>query len=153
MWARMRMLVTRYARVNDRPSPRRRQQPAWLLEVVAEERARDVEGPRAFHALRFGPAARVFADLHPERSGHIIQIGAIEEGVWQSVDQSERHLASRALQGLVQHDTLMMGDGAVGEAVHDEERRRVLPDVVHRAGRAHPVGDALDGRADQARLW
>ena len=61
-----------------------------------EELARDVEDSRSLDALHLRPAARVLAHLHLKRSRHIIEIGAVEEGVWQSVDQPERHLVSRS---------------------------------------------------------
>ena len=40
-----------------------------LAQVAAEELARDVEDTGPFGPLHFGPAARVFAHLHLERSG------------------------------------------------------------------------------------
>jgi hypothetical protein len=57
-----------------------------LLQVAAEELASDGEYSRALDPLHFRSTAWVFAHLHLERSGHVIQIGAIEEGVGQSVD-------------------------------------------------------------------
>jgi hypothetical protein len=40
----------------------------------------------------------VFADLHLEWPGHVVQVGTIEEGVRQAVDQAEGHLVSCRLQ-------------------------------------------------------
>ena len=52
-----------------------------LLQVAAEELAGDSEDAGPFDAPHFRSAARVFAHLHLERPGHVVQIGAVEERV------------------------------------------------------------------------
>ena len=94
-----------------------------------EELARHREHARTLHALHLGPASRMLADLHPERPTDLVQIVPVEEGMRQAIDQTQRDLLARALQCLVQQDTLPVGDRAVGEAVHDQEWRRLLANV------------------------
>ena len=77
-----------------------------LLQVTAEELARDVEDATPLDPLHFRAAARVLAHLHLKRSRGLVQIGAIEEGMGQSFDQSERHVVSLALQGVLYRSRL-----------------------------------------------
>ena len=72
--------------------PAQRIPPSLLSQMAAEELSRDGEDARPFDATHFRPASRVFAQLHLKRPGHLVQIGAIEKGVRQSVDQPESDL-------------------------------------------------------------
>jgi hypothetical protein len=74
--------------------------------MPAEELARDGEHTGAILAPGFWATARMFADLHPERSRHLIEIGPIEEGMRQTVNQTERRFLSGSLERFVQQDAL-----------------------------------------------
>jgi glycine/D-amino acid oxidase-like deaminating enzyme len=58
----------------------------------------------AILATGFWSSARMFADLHPERSGRLVEIGPIEERVRQTINQAKRRLVSPGLQRFVQQD-------------------------------------------------
>ena len=62
--------------------------------MLAEKLARGGERSDPLFTLTFRPAARMLAYLHPERTGGLVQIGAVEECMRQPVDQSKRHLAA-----------------------------------------------------------
>ena len=122
------------------------------MQVLAKELARDVEYSRPFGALHLGSAAgysRTCIRNGPATSSRSVRLKKV------CGHPSTRGVTSRplALQGVVEEDALVMRHGAVGEAVHDKEWRRVLPDVGDRAGGATRSGNALDGRTDQPRLW
>ena len=102
--------------------------------MMKEELSRDGEYTRAFHPLRLGGSASMLAYVHPEWTGDLVEIGTIEEGMRESVNESECDLVARRFQGLVQQGTLPMRHRAVGQSVHDQERRRVLGHVSDRTG-------------------
>src|SRR6476660_4219616 len=94
-----------------------------LTQVPAEELARHVEYSQPFGPPHLGSAAQVFAHLHLKWPRRLVEIGAIEEGVGQPVDQPERHLAPLALQRVVQHDALAVRHRGISETMHDQEWR------------------------------
>ena len=55
--------------------------------MSGEERAGDVEHARPIDALLLGPAAHMLAYGHAERPRDLVQIGSVEEGVRQPVDE------------------------------------------------------------------
>jgi hypothetical protein len=81
----------------------------FSFQMMKEELSRDGEYTRAFHPLRLGGSASMLAYVHPEWTGDLVEIGTIEEGMRESVNESECDLVARRFQGLVQQDTLPMG--------------------------------------------
>jgi hypothetical protein len=88
---------------SQQPRPRRGYEPG-SAQMAAEELARDREHTGAILATGFWSSARMFADLHPERSGRLVEIGPIEERVRQTINQAKRRLVSPGLQRFVQQD-------------------------------------------------
>ena len=122
---------------------------AASFQLTPEELARHGKYAGPFDAAALAPAAWVFTNVHSERAGDLVEIGAIKEGVRQPVDESKRHLVARGFQGFIKQNALAVRNPVVGVetgSANNELLRRASSHTASRLDAGHSSPCRSNGR-------